>query len=856
MQPGVVFANALANYQGDIINRGNLAVDSRKTLSLSGSNAMTTGNLTAPAGKVEVLGTKSVALLENATIDVSSATGGGTILIGAEFQGQDFVPDAKRTYVGNNVTINANALTHGNGGRVIVWADEVTGFYGTISARGGSISGNGGFVEVSGKNHLIFRGNVDTNAVNGFTGTLLLDPTNITIANDSGDEAGDGTDTFSGNNSGIAGSILSAPLSEIDDTAPTTIYESELEGLSGDTNVILQATNNITLEDLADDKLNFAPGNGVIALTADADRNGVGDFVMEDNTSVLDEETFIDADTIRTNGRNIAISGANLTLGNILTGVEGTEATFTESITTKNSGSITLNADNGNINIIGGQINSVTGIRGNTGEINITADSLFVTNGTINVGNFGVVGDTGKINITASNNITIDNADVINVNAFGVGDLGGITITTGSLSLINRGQITSDTRSQGNAGLVEITASDDITIDNSSVSSETNRIGDAGGVTINTGSLTLTNGGNVSASTFGQGNAGDVTINAKDSITISAVNIFNAGTQTTRSGISANAIVSNGNSGNINVAADEIIIDDGGAIEAGNFDDRVPGFSGTGQPGNINIKANSLSLTNEARIETATQSETGNTANINLQLTEELSLRDNSFISARALKDADGGNLNINARFILGFPSSGNGNDLIATADKGNGGNITINARQIFNLQEGQAIDENGNFIPNNRNDIDASGSTDGVVSITIPDVDPLQGLDQLSIEVVDASQLITNRCLVGDGETADQPSEFTITGRGGLPSNPRESLRGEAVLSPEWVSLEYETEEDKRNSKAEGQMSIVPSQVEIVQATGWIIRPNGKVSLIANNPNSVPSSPGINHPHCHATSK
>ena len=168
--------------QGAINNAADLAVASRQTLSLSGSNVATTGNLTAPAGRVEVLGTETVALLEDATIDVSAPAGGGTVLIGGDFQGRGVVPNAKRTYVGDNVTINADALTNGNGGKVIVWADEVTGFYGNISARGGIDSGNGGLVEVSGKEHLIFRGNVNTSAVNGLPGILLLDPTNITIA--------------------------------------------------------------------------------------------------------------------------------------------------------------------------------------------------------------------------------------------------------------------------------------------------------------------------------------------------------------------------------------------------------------------------------------------------------------------------------------------------------------------------------------------------------------------------------------------------------------------------------------------------------------------------------------------------
>ncbi len=47
--------------------------------------------------------------------------------------------------------------------------------------RSGINSGNGGFVEVSGKENLIFRGEVDTSAPHGNLGTLLLDPQNIEV---------------------------------------------------------------------------------------------------------------------------------------------------------------------------------------------------------------------------------------------------------------------------------------------------------------------------------------------------------------------------------------------------------------------------------------------------------------------------------------------------------------------------------------------------------------------------------------------------------------------------------------------------------------------------------------------------
>ena len=325
-------------------NRG-LQVPQGETISLIASDVSFAGGLvSAPQGTVKVSG-HTVSFVDDAGIDVSSPTGGGTVFIG-----QDASVNASRIYIDDTVAIAADGLTSGNGGRVFVLADEVTGFYGNISATGGSEFGNGGFVEISSQQHLIFRGNVDTKASNGFTGTLLLDPTNIIIANGSGDEAGDGADTFAGNNSGEAGTVFSTSLEEINDAAPTTIYESELEGLSGNTNVILQATNDLILEDLADDELTFASGVGIIALTADADRNGEGDFIMEDNIN--------DADTIATSGRDIAISGANLTLGNINT---------TSNTTSTDAGETTDTAFT--INNSGVNVASISGIISETGDV-------------------------------------------------------------------------------------------------------------------------------------------------------------------------------------------------------------------------------------------------------------------------------------------------------------------------------------------------------------------------------------------------------------------------------------------------------------------------------------------------------
>jgi len=312
VQPGALFHNAVANQPAAITNAGHLAVGEGQTLKLQGGEVTSTGSLVAPGGRVEVLGDR-ISLLDQAQIDVSGETGGGIALIGGNFQGQGTTPTAQTTFVGPGVVIKADALNSGHGGTVIVWADDATAFYGTISARGANNPlatepSNGGFVEVSGKVHLIYKGNVDTTAIYGDLGTLLLDPTNIEIRNG----VGDGDDGPSSGNPAGQGSFGNDPAFGTNgqalaaDIRPTILHESELEGMSGNTNLILQATNNINIRDLADNELNLAAGGGTIAFQADADGNGVGDFVMDDPN-----------DTIRTNGRNIDITGANLSLGNI-----------------------------------------------------------------------------------------------------------------------------------------------------------------------------------------------------------------------------------------------------------------------------------------------------------------------------------------------------------------------------------------------------------------------------------------------------------------------------------------------------------------------------------------------------------
>ena len=134
-------------------------------------------------GTVRLLG-EQVGLFDHARVDASGDAGGGTVLIGGDFQGANpEVHNATATFLASDTTVAANAITAGDGGRVVIWSDNSTWFYGTLVAAGGRESGNGGVAEVSGKVWLAFQGHVDLSARGGLGhgGTLLLDPLSLTV---------------------------------------------------------------------------------------------------------------------------------------------------------------------------------------------------------------------------------------------------------------------------------------------------------------------------------------------------------------------------------------------------------------------------------------------------------------------------------------------------------------------------------------------------------------------------------------------------------------------------------------------------------------------------------------------------
>ncbi|MEM9803962.1 MAG: CHAT domain-containing protein, partial [Cyanobacteria bacterium P01_D01_bin.56] len=241
-------------------------------------------------GQVTVLGNR-VALVD-ATIRAEGITSGGQIYIGGNYQGNGPLPNATQTIVNAGTVLNADALEQGNGGEIIVWADNTTSFGGTATARGGHSRGDGGFIEISGKSNLEFTGRFDVSAPQGEFGTVLFDPDNIEIVDGTGIANGD---TELGN------PVVGTVIAQDNDGGWFTIHEDTLETWDGNANIVLQANNDIIVRNLGgDNTLSFQPGTGTIEFIADADDNGVGQFLMERA-----------GDLIETAGRDLSISAGN-----------------------------------------------------------------------------------------------------------------------------------------------------------------------------------------------------------------------------------------------------------------------------------------------------------------------------------------------------------------------------------------------------------------------------------------------------------------------------------------------------------------------------------------------------------------
>ena len=645
------------------------------------------------------------------------------------------------------------------------------------------------------------------------------------------------------------------------------------QGIEDAGNINVAGNINIDVEET----ISIDNGSTIQTELGESAEGNAGDIVIAGNALIIENGSNITARTrgqgdagnitITTDGAIDAISLANeaqiiSTVEENASGNGGNISVETGELNLTNDSEIIAdtagegNAGNINLDVIGGDINldNDTQIQsqtrgnaeGNAGNITIETDgSLFSTNGNLILADSQARGDGGNIIINAGEQILLEGlsengnpsqivAGLSRENAEGTG--GTIEINAGELILDDVASITSNTvsGSVGEAGNVTIDVNNLRLSENSLINAFTANDFDGGAITIDAQTLDLASGGKILAATDGGGDAGNINLNISDRITIdnsieSSAPFFSFGPssqllnnlQSSPSGIYADTTEnSTGNGGNINIGIlpaqrpQDFIISNNGQI--------IVDSDGTGSGGTIFLGSQALELDNGS-ISASTQADVGGT--ITLQIAEDITLRDNSFISAQAFGNADGGNLNIDARYVIAFPSVGTGNDLIATADGGTGGIVDLRGVEaILGLQPRDAISANNQLIQNNTNDIDASSNIpgqDGTVALDPGSLNPIQGETELPTNIVVPEQTIAQVCQ-SDRVAAAQNS-FSIEGRGGIIPEPGLPLNSSNIY--------VDGESDSTSS--------IPAPIETAQgkiqlARGVKVSEDGTITLTA----------------------
>jgi len=485
---------------------------------------------------------------------------------------------------------------------------------------------------------------------------------------------------------------------------------------------------------------------------------------------IVDASPILDSDTYLGNGGDVTLlANGDITLapGSAITsfGLLGGNITLksngaisaTGGIITSSSMTNIPGTTGGDINVIasslsltnGAQLGAGTVGSGNGGNLNITTRSLSVTNGAqLGAATLGT-GNAGSVNIQASDSLSFDgvgsngNSSSAIVGSGAQGNGGDIKLTTRSLSVTNGAQLGAGTSGKGHAGNVTIQASDSLSFDG--VGSNGNSSGavvgslgegDAGEINITTRSLSVTNGAQLLAGTSETGNAGSVTIRATDSVSVrndSAVGANSEGA---------------GNPGDVRITTGRLNVTDRSRVSVSNLE------SATG--GELDITAGSILLNNQGQLTAETNS--GEGGNIRLKVPDLLLMHRNSSISTEARGAGNSGNININTKFLVAIPSENS--DIIASAARG--GNIDIKAEGIFGTQFRESLTP--------ESDITATGT----VTLNTPEVDIQSRLNQLNANFVNPEQAIASSCLARRNKLA---GSFTVTGTGGLPLNPYETL-------------------------------------------------------------------------------
>ena len=605
---------------------------------------------------------------------------------------------------------------------------------------------------------------------------------------------------------------------------------------------------------------------------------------------------------------NLLISGQSEIRGGIAEGL-GEPGAQAGDIDIDARGNIVLTAESAIANEV-----QPTGI-GNGGNITLNTTNFSATTSMISTSTSGE-GDGGKLQITARESvvfdgqgredfITIASADVAES---GVGNAGGVEIQGRSVLVKDGARIVTGTRGQGNGAALIIRAGESVVFDGLNASNDVltptgaestvdpEAMGNAGSVEIETAALRILNGANVGSTTFEAGNGGPVRLQATEvmefggvdregnpvivfSDTLAEGNGDNLRIETPRLILRDGAQISvgtfgAGNGGNLEILATEAIVlsgsvaateggffftDESGMLfptgifaastETGNagtmrletgqlrLGDRAiisASSESTGVAGNIEIVARQIWVNNAA---IAAETVQGDQANIFIQ-SQDIQLRNQGGITTNASGSGTGGNIAIATDTLVALENS----DITANSSASFGGRVAIAAQGILGSEFRPELTPKSDITATSELGAEFSGS----VTINTPDVNPSTGLVQLPEMLVQGRDNYFVGCALSD------ENSFTISGKGGLPTDPSQPLQTQTIwhdLRNFFHDLEGETvtlaPTRSRTPSAEN-----PS-VQLKEATGWRQNAQGTIELITAIPEGSVFLPGWPSPDC-----
>ena len=258
----------------------------------------------------------------------------------------------------------------------------------------------------------------------------------------------------------------------------------------------------------------------------------------------------------------------------------------------------------------------------------------------------------------------------------GIGNGGDIDIRSGLLSIINGAQLQASNSGQGNGGNVNIRVAETVNIagqEGGNVSQirssiEKNGIGNAGSINIDAGLFFLKDGAQIRSTMFGRGNAGNIRVNARDTVSLSGNSTI----------VSTTEIGGVGKSGNIDIKADSVLLQNDATLTTSN--------RGQGDAGNVTIVSKNIYLAGEKTfVSTGIELDgIGRGGDINIQA-DNLSLTDGALLLTFNNGLGNSGDITvkvIGAVNIVGTQKSTSGG-INSTGNQGNGGNILVEANSL-----------------------------------------------------------------------------------------------------------------------------------------------------------------------------